>query len=59
MESNEEKTNNAEDNEQIEELEENAKADEGKERSEQNEEKLFTQEDVNNIVKKRLYERKK
>ncbi len=59
MESNEEKTNNAEDNEQIEELEENAKADEGKERSEQNEEKLFTQEEVNNIVKKRLYERKK
>lgn len=56
MESNEEKMNNAEDNEKKEEV---VKADEGKERSEQNEEKLFTQEEVNNIVKKRLCERKK
>ena len=56
MESNEEKMNNVEDNEKI---EEDAKADEGKKRSQQNEEKLFTQEEVDNIVKRRLYERKK
>ena len=56
MENNEEKMNNAEDNEKKEEV---VKVDEGKERSEQNKEKLFTQEEVNNIVKNRLYERKK